>query len=111
MPSRTVTLEDRVATIPAIFDQVQNSVANHPKNFVALYKNQVEAAKFTESLNRGQSIKLVGEKAFQDAIVDALNRVLPVKKGVQPADRIVKFIGGYVKFMNEKCKSSTLCLG
>ncbi|KZT37030.1 hypothetical protein SISSUDRAFT_988304 [Sistotremastrum suecicum HHB10207 ss-3] len=102
MPSRTVTLEDRVAVIPTIFDQAQNSVANHPKNFVALYKNQAEAAKFTESLNHGKNIKLVGEKAFQDTIVDALNRVLPVKKGVQPADRIVKFVGGYIKFMNEK---------
>lgn len=105
MPSRTVTLEDRVAVIPTIFDQAQTSVANHPKNFVALYKNQAEAAKFTESLNHGKNIKLVGEKAFQDTIVDALNRVLPVKKGVQPADRIVKFVGGYIKFMNEKCES------
>jgi condensin complex subunit 3 len=29
-------------------------------------------------------------------------RVLPVKKGTTQVDRVIKFIGGYTKFVNEK---------
>jgi condensin complex subunit 3 len=31
-----------------------------------------------------------------------VNRVLVVKKGPANADRIVKYVGSYVQFMNEK---------
>lgn len=34
--------------------------------------------------------------------MDMVNRVLIVKKGPAVVDRIVKFTGAYVKFMNEK---------
>src|ERR1700749_2195615 len=105
MPTRTWTLEDRLKTIPTIFDQVQNTTANHTKNYIALYKVHQEAAKVTESVNNGEGIRLTGERAFEDAIIDIVNRVLAVKKGEAVADRVVKFIGGYLKFGNEKRKS------
>ncbi|KAG6903032.1 hypothetical protein C0995_007465 [Termitomyces sp. Mi166 len=100
MPGRTLqvgaaTLSDKIATqVPRIFEQAQNSLANHQKNLVALYKLQTEAAQCTEETRNRRGVRLVGEKIFEEAILQMLTRVLSLKKGVTPADRIVKFIGG-----------------
>ncbi|KZT24842.1 hypothetical protein NEOLEDRAFT_1134516 [Neolentinus lepideus HHB14362 ss-1] len=103
MPARTVSsLEDLSLAIPKIFDQAQVSIANHQKNYVALYKLHNDAAKHTEPINKGKTMKYVGEKIFQDVMVDMISRLLPLKKGTTVADRIIKFLGGYVKFANEK---------
>ena len=92
-------LPDKVATT---FDQAQTSVASHRKNCVALYKLHVQAAGVTELVKSGKATKLVGERAFGDAFIDMITRVLVIKKGPAAADRVVRFIGTYVKFMNEK---------
>lgn len=110
MPSRTQTtatsvIESLSTLIPKAFDQAQTSTANHQKNFVALHKLHADAAGVTESINNGSSIKLTGERAFEDVFVDMVSRVLSVKKGASQADRIVRFTGGYTKFINEKCES------
>jgi condensin complex subunit 3 len=107
MPGRTkapaaATTDSLQILLPKIFDQAQGSTANHQKNYVALYKLHADLATQVESVNQGNDVKLVGERAFEDAFWDMINRVLPLKKGVTPADRIVKFVGGYVKFLNEK---------
>lgn len=88
--------------IAAIFDQAQLTLANHRKNCVALYKLHQQAAAVTQPSKNNNVIKLVGERAFGDSFVDMINRVLVTKKGPATADRIVKFVGSYVKFMNEK---------
>ncbi|KIM46792.1 hypothetical protein M413DRAFT_23143 [Hebeloma cylindrosporum] len=98
-------LDELYESVANIFEQAQASLANHKKNSVALYKILVQAAEVTQpssSSKNGSGVKLVGEKAFQDVIVDMLSRVLVVKKGPANADRIVKYVGGFVKFMNEK---------
>ncbi|EPQ52389.1 chromosome condensation complex protein [Gloeophyllum trabeum ATCC 11539] len=103
MPARTLSsLEEISSSIPKIFDQAQVSTANHQKNYVALYKLHLEASKHTEPINKGRTVKHVGQKAFEDVVVEMTSRLLPLKKGTTVADRIVKFIGGYVRFMNEK---------
>jgi condensin complex subunit 3 len=106
MPSRTVptssVLDSLVTSIPKAFEQAQISSANHQKNFVALHKLHADAAKHTESVNNGNSIKLTGERAFEDVFIDMVSRVLSVKKGASQADRIVRFVGGYTKFINGK---------
>jgi condensin complex subunit 3 len=101
---RTVTsVQEHVsANVPRILDQAQNSTTNHQKNLVALYKLQTEAAQYTESVRRGQGVKLVGERIFEETILLMLTRVLPLKKGTIQADRVIKFVGGYIKFVNEK---------
>ncbi|KAF4618523.1 hypothetical protein D9613_009994 [Agrocybe pediades] len=93
-------LEDLRESVSAIFEQAQLSVANHKKNCVALYKIHTTAAAVTQPGKNG--LKLVGEKAFQDVFLDMVSRVLVVKKGPVTADRIVKYVGAFVKFMNEK---------
>jgi condensin complex subunit 3 len=99
MPTRT--LETIASALPKAFEQAQNSSANHQKNFIALHKIHLEAATKTESV-AGHAIKLVGERAFEDCFINMVNRVLIIKKGISVADRIVKFVAGYIKFLNAK---------
>ena len=96
------TLPEAIATI---FDQAQTSLANHKKNCVALYKLHLRAAEITaeaKKKNGTVSIKYTGERAFADAFLDMVNRVLGMKKGPPAADRIVKFVGSYIQYLNEK---------
>ena len=88
--------------LPKIFDQVQTTTANHQKNVVALHKLHVDAAAFTEAIHGGRSIKLTGERLFEDTFIDLLCRVVVVKKGISQADRIVKFVGAYILYLNMK---------
>ncbi|KAH8989792.1 nuclear condensing complex subunit [Lactarius hatsudake] len=66
----------------------QNS-ANNQKSFVVLHKHRFKAAAKTQTV-RG------------DCFVDTVNRVLVVKKGTGFADRAIKFVAGYIKFLNTK---------
>jgi len=103
MPGKTIDITDTISNgLPKFFDQSQNTTANHQKNRVALYKLHKEAAGHVETVQNGKGIKLVGERAFESAFIDMINHILQVKKGVSVADRAVKFIGGYVRFLNEK---------
>ncbi|KAI0674717.1 nuclear condensing complex subunit [Trametes maxima] len=105
MPARTPApfdLDSLKSALPKIFDQAQTTAANHQKNYVALYKLHSDAAAITESVQNGKSLRLVGERAFEESFNDMLTRVLPVKKGTSVADRTVKFIAGYSKFITDK---------
>ncbi|KAH9922432.1 nuclear condensing complex subunit [Fomitopsis serialis] len=105
MPARTkppADIDTITGSIPKVFEQVQSTLANHQKNYIALYKLHLDAATHTQSVQNGKSIKLIGERAFEDTLIGMLLRVLPVKKGISVADRVIKFVGGYTKFINEK---------
>jgi condensin complex subunit 3 len=106
-------LKDLSHRVSETFDQAQSSVANHRNNYITLYKLHTRAASITQAVNHGESLELAGEHCFGDAFLDMVNRVLAVKKGPAVADRIVKFIGGYVKYMNEKgalCSMVQICV-
>jgi len=108
MPGRVSSVEETLtASVPKIFDQVQNSTANHQKNIVALYKLHLDAAGFTEPVHDGRSIKLTGERMFEEKFKDILCRAAAVKKGTSQGDRIVKFVGAYTKYINERGTKST----
>src|SRR5262245_36041265 len=100
-PCSSLVLDTLHTNIATIFNQVQLSLANHRKNSVALYKLHLQAGTFTQTSKSGK-IKLVGEQAFGDLFLGMVNRVLPVRKGPPGPDRVIKFIGSYVKFVNEK---------
>lgn len=94
MPARTVvSLDSLPQTLGKIFDQAQNTTANHQKNFVALHKIHTEVASHHGS---------AGERSFEQVFLNMFSHVLPIKRGNPVADRIMRFIGGYTKFMNEK---------
>ncbi|CAE6447053.1 unnamed protein product [Rhizoctonia solani] len=89
--------------IPEIFQQVQTSTANHNKNCVALAKSFSGCAGIYEEVkSRGGGIRLTGEKAFQLMFARMVNNVLPIKKGISNADRVIKFIGLFVKYITDK---------
>ena len=108
MPARNTApfdLDSLKTSLPKIFDQVQNTTANHQKNFIALYKLHTDAEKVQQSAQNGKSTKIVGEKAFWEAFDDLALRVLNVKKGNAVADRVIRFMAGYGKFAAEKGES------
>lgn len=86
--------------LPPIFDQAQQTTANHRKNIVYLRKIHEQCAAIVEEISNDR-IKLTGEKAFNSLFFDMVNRVLTVKKGVAVADRIVKFVANYVSYCTE----------
>ncbi|WWC92262.1 uncharacterized protein L201_007216 [Kwoniella dendrophila CBS 6074] len=90
--------------LPPIFEQVQQATANHRKNIVSLYKLQKQCSTIIEETPKG--IKLIGEKGFNNGFIDMVNRVLPIKKGVSVADRVVKFIASYVAYSTEQDAAS-----
>jgi condensin complex subunit 3 len=103
MPARTRQPNESLEQyIPRIFNQVQDSAANHKKNHVALHKIQAELAEHTEELQNGKLVRLTGERMFQDKFIYMFCKALPLKKGIVSADRTVKFVAEYVKFINEK---------
>ena len=87
-------------SLPPIFDQAQHTTANHRKNIVALRKIHETCSSITETTSKG--VKLVGEKAFNTSFIDMVNRVLPIRKGVAVADRVVKFVEQYVTYTTEQ---------
>jgi len=91
-------------SICQIFEQASNTAASHNKNYVVLYKIHQEFAGYMEYLKKGKRdlIKLTGEKQFQDIFKLLLTKVLPLKKGETTGDRIIKFVGGYIKYINEQ---------
>ncbi|KIK68659.1 hypothetical protein GYMLUDRAFT_68514 [Collybiopsis luxurians FD-317 M1] len=106
MPARsTFSLDELPASISSKFDEAQSSLANHRKNCVALHKLHLQASKVKGSGRKNEET-LAGEEAFGDIFIDMINRSLAVKKGAF-ADRIVKFVGSYVKLMNDKIAEDT----
>ncbi|KAJ3856574.1 nuclear condensing complex subunit [Lentinula lateritia] len=108
MPGRTrpdsqTNTEDLLLEVSEIFDQVQNTSANHQKNIVALHKIFVDLAQLRGRTKDGDTI-LIGERKFEQATYSVLLRLLESKKGV-PGDLVVKFFGGFVKCLNEKGRS------
>ena len=105
MPGRTLQCTEFTTSeqsVFRIFNQIQDSVASHKKNYVALHKIQAELADHTEELQKGKLVRLTGERIFQDKFIYMICEVLPLKKGIDSADHTVKFVAGYVKFINEK---------
>ncbi|KAG7094897.1 hypothetical protein E1B28_005704 [Marasmius oreades] len=113
MPGRVVDrssiLQKMASEIRKIFDQAQGNVHTHQKNIIALHKIHAQAVSLTEPHvnSRGEAgTRVFGEKAFKNEILFMLCKVMGVKKGAAPADRIVKFVGGYIQYMNAKAANS-----
>ncbi|KAI3616327.1 condensin subunit cnd3 [Moniliophthora roreri] len=98
-----ITLEEIAVSISGKFEEAQSTTANHRKNCVALHKVHSQASRIIHTSKQGKQMELAGEAAFQDAFIDMINRILDVKKG-PCADRVVRFVGSYVKFVNEKAQ-------
>lgn len=89
------------ATIPPHFQQAQHSLANHRKNIVSLHRIHLKVASIIEPASDGR-VRPIGEKVFNQVFFGCLDRVLPIKKGVPNADRVCKFVAGYVIYAQEQ---------
>ncbi|KAJ3998766.1 nuclear condensing complex subunit [Lentinula boryana] len=78
--------------IAQIFDEVQTSSANHPKNKVTLYRIYLEA------------ISMQGLHIFESTFFLMIIRLLDTKKGTF-GDRVVKFFIEFLKYIHEKGKA------
>jgi condensin complex subunit 3 len=103
MPATTKDpyLEELRGHVAAVFQQAQVPPVNYRKNCVNLHKIQDRSKDITEDVGRDK-IRVTGEIAFQQAFLECLFRVLPTKKGDLCGDRVVRFIGAYMKFANER---------
>lgn len=118
-PQSAEELETRLSeTLPAAFDQAQSSIASHQKNWVALHKLHLHASLLADSTEdaprKGKNAKkhaLAGLDIFHTAFTNLLNHVLQVKKGSGGGvgERLVKFVAGYIKYINEKGARFDLC--
>lgn len=84
-------------TLSSVLEQAQRTSSTHRKNLIILYKLFTACSKHTEELGGGRGTRLVGEKWFVDAFKNqAINRILVIRKGVVQADRVVKFLCGFI---------------
>ncbi|KAF7325646.1 hypothetical protein MKEN_00414500 [Mycena kentingensis (nom. inval.)] len=88
------------ASVAAIFEQAQTSLANHRKNCVALYKIHTGAGSRASSSKKPTAP--ADQTLFVATFIDMVARVLVVKKGPPTVERTLKFIAHYVRFINEK---------
>ena len=102
--AKAAIIDDIHDNVSARLDEVQSSLANHRKNCVALYKLHVQASKVVQGKD------LAGEVAFEDEFLQMMARVLVVKKG-QTAERVVRFVGTYVRHVTAKGAWRDFCAG
>jgi condensin complex subunit 3 len=102
-------------TLASIFQGAQSSNASHKRRINNLCKLHNEAVTLVQHKEKGRaqhgSIILVGEKAFNRAFWEIVLCTLDVKRGVAEADRIVRFIGGFVgELMNNPGESISIAI-
>ncbi|KAI0073119.1 hypothetical protein K474DRAFT_1603932 [Panus rudis PR-1116 ss-1] len=100
--STSALFDNLQENVASIFDQAQTSVANHRKNCVALHKLYIRSVSSTTKHAVDENGNFAGERLFGDIFVDMVNRILVIKKGSSPADRVVRFIGSFVRYLTEK---------
>ncbi|KAI9431956.1 hypothetical protein H4582DRAFT_2062359 [Lactarius indigo] len=109
MPARTPApiLETITSAIPKAFEQAQNSSANHQKTLSPstsfTLRRLPRQRRFAGAMASNSS-----GNAHSKIASYMVNRVLVVKKGTGVADRAVKFVAGYIKFLNAKAAEERL---
>lgn len=84
-----------------LFSAAQHNTATHRKLINTVHALFLRCAQVTTVSDDGESVRLSGEKAFADAWRGMSVHVLGLKKGVEQADRIIKFIAGFIGFAVE----------
>lgn len=96
--------------INQIFNDAQSTTATQRKLQTMLRKIQERCCYEQDDSKKKKKVQdeeeQFDQQDFNDAIVRCLLRVLNVKKGVQEGDRVIKFLGLFVKNALEKGKSS-----
>ncbi len=67
-----------------------------------MLKIQEECSLVVQESSSGKGPRLIGEKAFNNTFIDMVNRILPLKRGISPADKCAAFIAKYVAYATEQ---------
>lgn len=89
-------------------EATSSSATNLVKHNVALWKIHQEFILIKETSTRGT--KIIGERDFQEFMEYSLSKILPLKRPTPVADRVIKFVASYVKYINEKGNRKTATL-
>lgn len=84
--------------LPAVFTAAQHTTASHRKHINTLHGVFLRCAQVTTPSSDGRYTRLSGEKAFGAKFREMVAFPLGVKKGTDQADRVIKFIAGFVGF-------------
>ncbi|GAA5857357.1 hypothetical protein JCM8547_002238 [Rhodosporidiobolus lusitaniae] len=87
--------------LPLLFSAAQSTTASHRKHINTLHALFRRCAAVTSTSADGKFVRLSGEKAFGERFREMLLHPLGVKKGTEQADRVVKFVAGFVGFAVE----------
>uniref|UniRef100_A0A0W0F282 Nuclear condensin complex subunit 3 C-terminal domain-containing protein n=1 Tax=Moniliophthora roreri TaxID=221103 RepID=A0A0W0F282_MONRR len=91
--------------VMAIFQEAQDiSEDNRTRLYASLFTIHSGIVQQI-ALNRGEEDP-IGERAFKNILIEVLSKIIDFKKGASQADRAIKFIGGYIRFMNQKVLDS-----
>ena len=91
------------AAVPTAFEAAQKSTATHRKGVLGLHQRFLACAEVTVATDDG-GVRLTGEKAFQDAIRSAIARVLTFKRATPAAERVIAFVGAFIKYATDQAK-------
>ncbi|VDC04706.1 unnamed protein product [Peniophora sp. CBMAI 1063] len=100
-------LPELPAKIADIFETVQSNRSSWTRNNVILYKLHVQASEITEDVGQGR-VKVIGLRAFEDAVLACVCEIMGLKKGVAVGDRANAFLAGYAGYVAEQSKDATL---
>jgi condensin complex subunit 3 len=98
VPTTLESLTTPLLALPLIFTSSQHSIATHRKSINSLHALFLLCSTITTLSDDGKQIRLTGERAFGERFREAVLHPLGVKKGVEVADRVIKFVAGFVGF-------------
>ncbi|GAA5925051.1 condensin subunit YCG1 [Sporobolomyces koalae] len=97
-PDTVASLQEPLEQVLQLFSVAQQTTASHRKHINTLHSLFLRCARVVTLSKDGTQKQLSGERAFGQKFREAVVYPLGIKKGVEQADRIVKFIAGFVAF-------------
>lgn len=83
--------------IVEVLQGAQNESSLHKRRVKVLCKLHAQSATLVEKGKQPGQVKRVGEKKFNESFWKTIANVLPVRKGVVEADRVVRLVGAFVQ--------------
>lgn len=84
--------------VAEIFETAQSNKSSWTRNNVALHKLHMSAVQIREDAGQGR-MKMIGRRAFEDALLSCVCDVLLLKKGIQVGDKANQFLAGYIDYL------------
>lgn len=93
-PENLETLHEQIVEV---LQGAQNESSLHKRRVKVLCKLHSQSVTLVEKGKQPGQVKRVGEKKFNEYFWKTIANVLPVRKGVVEADRVVRLVGAFVQ--------------